>query len=101
MAETKAPAAEAEVASENGESRANDRTKRKDDGRTEKQHKNNKNCCHTHGWDVCDGHDSARCYRPDKFHDATATNDNFKGGCDLYRRLSHKSMKPCEAKRAN
>ena len=66
------------------------RNKRKDDGRTEKRFKN-KNCCHTHGWDVCDEHNSQTCLWPDKHHDATATADNFKGGCDVYKRLSHKA----------
>ena len=61
-----------------------------DDGRTEKRFPN-QNYCYTHGWDVCQGHSSPTCSYPKENHIATATADDTRGGCDLYKRLSHKA----------
>ena len=63
---------------------------RYDDGRTTKTY-GNQNYCHTHGWDNVPSHDSTNCSYPDKFHDVTATADNTKNGCDLYKPVSHKA----------
>ena len=60
------------------------------DGRTTKFY-NNKNMCHTHGWDISDNHTSATCSYPDKNHEFDATADDPKGACELYKRLSHKT----------
>ena len=60
------------------------------DGRTTKFY-DNKNMCHTHGWDIADGHTSATCRFPDKNHEFDVTADVPKGACGLYKRLSHKS----------
>ena len=35
--------------------------------------------------------DSTNCSYPDKFHDITASAENTKYGCDLYKRVSHKA----------
>ena len=35
-------------------------------------------------------HDSTNCSYPDMHHNNTATAENTKNGCDLYKRLSHK-----------
>ena len=59
---------------------------RKDDRRTENKC-NNKNYCHTHGYECVDGHDSAHCMWPEKGHKPCATAENPMGGCLLYKRL--------------
>ena len=61
-----------------------------DDGRTMKFY-DNKNMCHTHGWDIADSHTSLTCNYPDKNHEFDATADDPKGACELYKRLSHKT----------
>jgi len=66
------------------------RLTRFDDGHETKMF-GNQNYCHTHGWYVAPTHDSGRCSYPDSCHDATATADDTKNGCELYKRLSHKA----------
>ena len=61
-----------------------------DNGRTEKRSPN-QNYCYTHGWDVCQGHTSPTCSYPKENHNTTATADDTKGGCNLYKRHSHKA----------
>ena len=66
------------------------RLTRHDDGRTTKRF-GNQNYCHTHGWDISPTHNSSNCSYPDKHHISTATAENTHNGCNLYKRLSHKS----------
>ena len=61
-----------------------------DNGRTTK-YNDNKNMCHTNGWDIADGHTSETCRFPNKNHEFDATANNPKGACGLYKRLSHKA----------
>ena len=62
----------------------------RDNGRTLKFY-DNKNMCHTHGWDIVDSHTSATCSFPNKNHEFDATADDPKGACGLYKHLSHKA----------
>ena len=56
------------------------RLTRVDDGRLEKFYQN-QDYCHTHWWDVSEGHTSATCMYPDMCHESTATAENPMGGC--------------------
>ena len=66
------------------------RLTRYDGGRTTKTY-GNQNYCHTHRWDNQPNHDSTNCSYPDMHHDNTATAEDTKNGCDLYKRVSHKA----------
>ena len=66
------------------------RLTRYDNGRTTKTY-GNQNYCHTYAWDNTPNRDSTNFSYPDKFHDITATAENTKNGCDLYKRVSHRA----------
>ena len=49
-----------------------------------------KNYCQTHGWDVGPDHNHSKYMWPDSCHDALATVEDTKNGCQTYKHLSHK-----------
>jgi hypothetical protein len=48
--------------------------------------------CHTHGLSINHEHTSMTCATRGPNHDATATADNMKGGCNLIRRRPQENV---------
>ena len=49
----------------------------------------NQGNCYTHGYDVCNGHDSSHCMFLDMCNKIEATAENPLNGCLLYKHLFH------------